>query len=180
MSGKRNKQIKKAIERGLVSVAQVAPWTPFEQATVPEYPKEVVYMNSRYQVWVRPIGQVPGMGRCMELSIKTRDKAPHHDWRDFQRIKNELMGDEAEAIELYPSESRLMDTANQYYLYVFQPGYRVPVGRLERTVSETGFGGSKQRPFEVKPKDLGTEPVSEAEMNREAKLWLRYPKVESK
>jgi hypothetical protein len=37
-----------------------------------------------------------------------------HDWRELQRIKNEIVGDEIEAVELYPAESRLLDTANWY------------------------------------------------------------------
>jgi hypothetical protein len=36
-----------------------------------------------------------------------------HDWRDLQRIKNQLVGPECEAVELYPAESRKVDTANQ-------------------------------------------------------------------
>lgn len=36
---------------------------------------------------------------------------------DAQRIKNELLGDEYEACELYPAESRLVDGANQFHLW---------------------------------------------------------------
>lgn len=52
------------------------------------------------------------------LSIRRLDRRAVHDWRHFQRIKNELCGPEWEGLELYPAESRLNDEANQYHLYV--------------------------------------------------------------
>lgn len=60
-----------------------------------------------------------------------------HDWRDLQAIKNELVGPEHEAIELYPAESRLVDTANQYHLWVLKdPSQRIPVGWTQRLVMD--------------------------------------------
>jgi hypothetical protein len=53
------------------------------------------------------------------LSICRTDKQAVHDWRAFQRIKNELAGPEWEAVEIYPAESRLVDMANQYHLWCF-------------------------------------------------------------
>jgi hypothetical protein len=64
------------------------------------------------------------------LTIRRCDgKAIYRDWRDFQAIKNQLIGEECEAIELYPAESRLLDAANQYHLYgIADPSFRFPVG----------------------------------------------------
>lgn len=115
-----------------------------------------VYINSRYQVSITrqlPKGEGPEL---VHLSIKTLDKTAVHDWRDFQRIKNELIGPEEEAIELYPAESRLVDTSNQYHLWCFK-GVKWPIGFNERLVSEKGDPmGSVQRPFEDdnRPTDL--------------------------
>lgn len=67
-------------------------------------------------------------GSVYELSIRRRDRQPAHDWRDFQRIKNEVAGWDVEAVELYPSMARVMDTANQYYLWCMPPGVEVPAG----------------------------------------------------
>jgi hypothetical protein len=83
----------------------------------------------------------------VHLSIKVHDKQAWHDWRDLQRIKNEICGDETEAIELYPAESRLVDTANQYHLFVFRD-WKVPVGFEERLVGDGNWRNSEQRPFE--------------------------------
>ena len=62
------------------------------------------------------------------LSVRRNDREPDMPWRHLQRIKTELAGEDAEAIELYPAESRLLDTANQRWLWCFPPGYTVPRG----------------------------------------------------
>ena len=48
-----------------------------------------VYLNDKYQVIRNEIGK--GM---VHLSIKTLNKTHEHDWRDYQQIKNELLGEE--------------------------------------------------------------------------------------
>lgn len=73
------------------------------------------------------------------LSIRRNDRKPIRDWRHFQRIKNELAGEEREAVELFPAESRLVDEANQYHLWVLPEGERIPVGWNVRMV-----GGSEE------------------------------------
>lgn len=59
------------------------------------------------------------MPAMMHLSIKRQDREPVTDWRHKQEIKNMLVGPEFEAVELFPAESRVVDTANQYHLWVF-------------------------------------------------------------
>jgi hypothetical protein len=150
-------EMKKVAKNSGKSIAQVAPWTPFVPAEkIPELPNDVIYINSRYQVNMRR-GVAPSpFGKYIELSIKTRDKMAFHDWRDFQRIKNELVGPEYEGIELYPSESRLVDTANQFFMFVFKPqfpGNHFPFGFTTRLLASEGTMGSSQRPFEVEPSD---------------------------
>jgi hypothetical protein len=109
-----------------------------------------------------------GFGPLIQLSIRTLDNQPKHDWRDFQRIKNELLGPEVEGIELYPAESRLVDTSNQYYMFCLPPRRdeetdegpffeKFPFGFNERLVSNESYrGANKQRdwPDGEKPKDL--------------------------
>ena len=85
-------------------------------------------------------------GEVVWLSIKRLDKDPIHDWRDLQRIKNEVMGEEAEAIEIYPAESRKMDVANQYHLFAFTT--QILIGFLGRAVGSSAKAeqvGAKQR-----------------------------------
>ena len=97
-----------------------------------------------------------GFGDAVELwhlSIKRNDREAFHDWRVMQQIKNAICGREAEAIELYPAESRLVDTANQYHLWAFMnDGDRLPFGFSDRVVFDAGVTSdlapdAKQRPL---------------------------------
>jgi len=89
-------------------------------------------------------------GEMTYLSIKRHDKKAIHDWRHLQQIKSEIVGGDREAMEIYPKESRVVDTANQYYLFVFPKGYQIPLGFLEghrnyETNIDTGIGRTGQR-----------------------------------
>jgi len=100
------------------------------------------WTNSRFQVIVYDlerdqIGERPATGwpRMVHLSIRREDRKPINDWRDLQRLKNELCGTDTEAVELYPAERRLVDAANQYHLYVLEPGFNFPFGYPGRDCS---------------------------------------------
>lgn len=131
-----------------------------------------LYMNDLYVVAVRrnsPCGFTDDKGKQMLLThISVRRVDDHHliDWRHKQAIKNQICGEEAEAVEIYPAESRLVDTSNQFHLWVFPEGERLPFGFDMRVVSESSWNGSVQRPFEVKPIDL---PAMEAMLKQELK-----------
>lgn len=104
-----------------------------------------IWINCTYQVAARELGN-----NGVHLSIKRLDRQVIRDWRDLQWIKNELIGPECEAVELFPAESRLVDQANQYHLTaVRDPSFRFPFGFNDgRLVSEGSIAGSVQRPFE--------------------------------
>lgn len=155
-------------ERGLLP-----PWTPFEEGTYPpgvtkEPQWRSTWVNSRYQVDVsvlRP--NVEGMPEMTVLSIKRRDKDWLRDWRDLQRIKNEILGPEWEAVELFPAESRLVDSSNQYWLWCLPPPHRFPFGMDERIVSDVELvnprgGSSRQRPFDPDQRRPDMETVESA------------------
>jgi len=88
-------------------------------------------------------------GSVIELSIRRNDRRAARDWREFQRIKNEIAGRDVEAVELFPAEDRLMDTANQYFLWCLPPGEKFPMGFHGRNVRDhdEGVTGSVQRPL---------------------------------
>ncbi len=113
------------------------------------YEGKEIWLNDVYQVIVSAAPVLSeGWPEMVWLSIKRIDREPVHDWRDLQEIKNKLVGPECEGVELYPAESRMVDTANQYHLFVLKdPEVRFPFGFGERSVSETALGSSKQRPF---------------------------------
>jgi hypothetical protein len=115
-----------------------------------------VFKNLDYQVAVRKTptdmpredGQ-EGFVNLVHLSIKRLDRKPARDWRDLQRIKNQLLGEDCEAMELFPAESRLVDTANQTHLWGYDDfHFRAPFGfDGPRVVDDTAPAetGTRQR-----------------------------------
>jgi hypothetical protein len=63
----------------------------------------------------------------VHLALERRDHEIVRDWRHIQWIKNDILGENVEAYEIFPAESRLVDTANVYHLWAFPAGYRIPV-----------------------------------------------------
>lgn len=126
-----------------------------------------LYLSEYYQVAIDkdPPHTYTGM-KIWHLSIKRLDKEPIMDWRDLQAIKNQLCGLTVEAIQLYPSEVRLVDTSNQYHLFAFMPNKKgecpiIGVGWMVRSVTDNDgsdgayVSGAKQRPL---PKDEDDQP----------------------
>lgn len=151
-----------------------SPWTPFEAAVVlasrnrnlvrrtaeignmteadaerfiaDRIAETELFVNSRYQVAVdRNVG-----GGMVHLSIKQIDQGQLRNWRDLQRIKSELIGAECEGVEIYPAESRMVDTSNQYHLWVqSDPTKRLPFGLGNmRLVTDDIDAGEGQTPID--------------------------------
>ncbi len=110
-----------------------------------------IYVCRDYQVSIFTVPNPGGGWPAMwHLSIKRRDRGPMDQdrWRILQHVKNTLVGESHEAVELYPAESRLVDTANQYHLWCFKdPEQQWPFGFTERFVTSVETHGSKQRPL---------------------------------
>ncbi len=135
---------------------------------VPRDPRVIYLRNNRYQVNVMPIEPKEPFGRIVWLSIKRNDRAAVHDWRELQRIKNMVLGEDVEAVELYPAEERHVDTSNQYHLWCFIDGYRMPIGYGERLIMVPDFPDgrnreslSRQRPFH--PDELPADAMTTEE-----------------
>jgi hypothetical protein len=143
----------------MVRVEWQPPKNELERRYQEENPDEEVWANDLYQVNVRRGIPFPGDPNLLltHLSIKRNDRRALTDWRHFQWIKNDIVGEECEGIELFPAESRLVDGANQFHLWVFEdPEIRWPLGWNCRTVTEKTFMGETQRKFPEsrKPGDL--------------------------
>lgn len=86
------------------------------------------------------------------ITFKRLDRHPVRDWRHLQSIKNETVGSEREAFELFPAESRLMDTSNQYHLWVLPEGEILSVGQQFREICHPedvrGIGKARQRAWQ--------------------------------
>ena len=111
---------------------------------------EDVWINEKYQVSCHRY-EHPQFGPCMQINIRRRDgKVIFRDWRDFQDIKNQLAGEECEGLEIYPAESRKVDSANKYHIWVLlNPELRIPFGWAERDVQDvkSDLPGLRQRPL---------------------------------
>ena len=115
------------------------------------------WTNDIYRVTVNrkhinPLMEVVGLsvGQVIELGITRRDQSAIHDWRQLQYIKNDILGEEVEAVELFPRESRLLDSANTFWLYAIPNGNDFPFGSTHRAVldeEEAMQFGAVQRPF---------------------------------
>ena len=119
-----------------------------------------VWCNDTYQVAVRTAEMDEGTKwpPMWHLSIKRLDRESIHDWRELQEIKNQLVGPRHEGVELYPSEERLVDAANQYHLFVLKSDKEwFPFGFIVRCVTEETYGKAKQRPFATSALDSSTE-----------------------
>lgn len=147
-------------------------WKPLERSVpyrngVPiDIGDEEQWMNDQYVVNKRvQESDDPDGPPMIHLSIRNIDRSPARDWRDFQRIKNQLAGPEWEAVEIYPAESRKVDGANQYHLWCFP--FRLGIGFNERLVSnqyqtETLTPGAVQRdPEKVDLMYGGLTPMKE-------------------
>ncbi len=119
-------------------------------SVIAELKLDVIWLNNVFQVNVRELpNQGAGWPTMIHLSIKRRDKKPVRDWRTLQQIKNAIVGPECEGVELFPAESRLVDTANQFHIWCLKdPNARFPFGYVKRAVSGAEAAramGAKQR-----------------------------------
>jgi hypothetical protein len=117
-----------------------------------------VWHNDTYSVFVRRGIEVPEMNTTMcHISFHRHDRRAVTDWRHMQWMKNQLVGEENEGCEIFPAESRLVDGANEYHMWVFEDTkFNFPWGFHVRIVSDTSLLGETQRKWPTlrKPKDL--------------------------
>jgi len=109
------------------------PWTPMRRTDQdpkfewnPALPVDAradeVWHNGRYQCLVKYVKskQCPEGSRkdLLHLSIHAQDRGPMRNWRHLQQIKNEVAGELRTAVEIFPPEDKLTDTANEFHLWV--------------------------------------------------------------
>ena len=56
-------------------------------------------------------------GKYHHLRIRRLDNQPISDFVVFQKIKNEFLGDEVEAVQVFPKVSNYVDNSNTYHLF---------------------------------------------------------------
>lgn len=128
---------------------------PYDYRNKQEIVTRFVFRNNKYNgfMWVFEDGSA-------HVSFKRNDRAAARDWREFMAIKNDLVGLDREAIEIYPSEANLVDAANEYHLWIYPPGVVSGMGFAKSEILEgynahdhakykqTGESGATQRSFD--------------------------------
>jgi len=67
-------------------------------------------------------------GKIDHVLIRRHDQGTVVPWSDMQRIKDELLGPERVAVQVFPPQSQLIDQANCYHLWVLPAGFELPFG----------------------------------------------------
>lgn len=104
------KEVKKAISSN--------EWTPFEDRTSEARARFTTpnfisfHANNIFSV------QVFNVDAKIVAGIRRHDQSKNISWATKQRIKNEVFGNEVEAIEVFPKESLLVDQAEMYWLWI--------------------------------------------------------------
>lgn len=144
--GKNNNRIILPFDRNKA----VGPWQPLQPMPISEENAKqgivAAFINPRYTVGVKrtispglAVAGPDGQGRpahVIHLIINHRaHKQP--PWEDLMRIKGELVHEEAEAVELFPAVSRLLDM-KQTHLWVIEPGIVMPLGLFPQPTPSLG------------------------------------------
>lgn len=83
---------------------------------------ERYWRNSFYTVYMKLLEPERGMEGAIQLTIRHNDNKAIREWKHFQRIKNELCGEEREAVEVFPPQSMVVDMSNTHHLFVTPVG----------------------------------------------------------
>ena len=115
-------------------------WGPWRITNLPDgipggngWCKEVRHAqaNNIYVVLIRPFVDENG-AKVVHLAIRTASQL-EPPWRDMQRIKNELFGPEATAVQVMPPHSELIDEADMYHMWVLSE--RMPFSLFYRSAA---------------------------------------------
>lgn len=80
------------------------------------------FRNNRYTIMIFD-NAMTTHGKAIQVLVQKIDNTPiAFHWRELQRIKNEIFGEETTAVEYYPAQSELLDTHNIYWLWVYPVG----------------------------------------------------------
>ena len=90
-----------------------------------------VQANNLYVVLIRRFVDEQGE-QVTHLAIRTASQL-EPPWRDMQRIKNEICGEEATAVQVMPPASELIDEADMYHMWVLSS--RLPFTLAKRAAA---------------------------------------------
>jgi hypothetical protein len=71
---------------------------------------------------------MPPWGQGVRLMIRRLDGKNVHCWCDLQYCKDQIVGEERSAIEVFPPKSEIVDNANIYHLWVLPENVHLGFG----------------------------------------------------
>jgi hypothetical protein len=121
-------------------------WSPLQLMIQSENGDEQ-FGNRQYTVVRRQLEPDKGLAGPLWLRVNRNDFKAIRDWRDLQRVKNELVGGEREAVELFPAESRRVDAENTFHLWVLPADEQFDIGfrGMRLVLDASPFGSHRQR-----------------------------------
>jgi hypothetical protein len=138
----------------------------------------LLFHNNRYHCILRILrNRVEDAPGILHLSIRNNNRTADRDWRDYQRIKNELVGPEYEMVEMYPKESNLVDSSNQFHLWGFEdhPDAFSNIG-LGWTDGRFVWDGVSPKPAVKDAEKAVQRPMEYAEASKTLRLWFAMAK----
>ena len=148
----------------------IGPMTQMEKVANPDGAEDLgivaTFENNRYGAFVK-VTQTDGFGvpghdgktQTLEVAhlimMRLDRKKIEIPWEEKQEIKNQLFGPASEGVEVFPSDMRRMTSIadHQSHMWVFPPGYTIPVGMIPRAMQEMARK-SRLDSFSVLPEDL--------------------------
>jgi len=89
---------------------------------LPREDGETYWRNAFYLVMRKELEPERGLDGAVRLSMRREDGKAIREWKHIQRVKNEIVGPEREAVEIFPPQSMVTDMSHEHHLFV------VPVG----------------------------------------------------
>jgi hypothetical protein len=105
-------------------------WTEFEQVYPMGYDDKPIelaegeswWRNSFYLVFRKELQPEEGIEGPVRLSIRRNDGKAIREWKHLQRVKNEVVGAEREAVEIFPPQTMVVSMNHEHHLFVTPVG----------------------------------------------------------
>jgi hypothetical protein len=121
--GKQRSAARKMAKQGKGEWREIAPPDPRQY---PDLAGSRAVTNNIHMVIIKEVETPQGV--VQHLHIQRLDRRPIHKWESLQQIKNEICGAQAEAVEIYPPQSEVVNSCHHYHLWVLPEGIKMPFG----------------------------------------------------
>lgn len=96
--------------------------------------------DQKYSVMSRLLrtewGKVEHVTITAEEGVGRSDGSGDIPWAVKMEIKNDLFGEKRVAVEVFPTQDRLVDVCDCYHLWVFEKGFQLPFGILLNRIGQ--------------------------------------------